>query len=153
MKEIERKFLVTSDDWRDDASSGTLILQAYLAASDGNSARVRILGDGTATLAIKTGIGMVRDEFEYPIPVADARRMMESRLGHVIDKTRHLVAHAGFVWEVDVYHDGLDGLVVAEVEMASEHDRPPLPEWVGREVTGEARYSNTQLALTGNPAG
>jgi len=153
VKEIERKFLVTSDDWRDEASSGTLILQAYLAASDGNSARVRILGDGTATLAIKTGIGMVRDEFEYPIPVADARRMMESRLGHVIDKTRHLVAHAGFVWEVDVYHDGLDGLVVAEVEMASEHDRPPLPEWVGREVTGEARYSNTQLALTGNPAG
>ncbi len=151
MKEIERKFLVTGDGWRSESTPGMLILQAYVAASDGNSARVRIMGDGSATLAIKTGIGMVRDEFEYPIPIADARRMMESRLGHVIDKTRHLVAHEGFVWEIDVYHDGLEGLVIAEVEMESETDNPPLPSWVGREVTGEARYSNTQLALTGQP--
>ena len=87
VKEIERKFLVADDSWRDEADGGRLYLQAYVAVSNGNSARVRIVGDGTATLTVKMGGGRVREEFEYPIPISDARRMLESGIGTLIEKT------------------------------------------------------------------
>ncbi len=151
-KEIERKFLVSGNGWRGEADSGTMILQAYVAVQDGNSVRVRIKGDGSAMLAVKTGgAAMVRDEFEYPIPVGDARRMMEQCIGAVIDKTRYLLAHEGFIWEIDVYQGELEGIVVAEVEMETVDDNPPLPDWVGREVTGVQAFSNISLALHGKP--
>lgn len=153
MKEIERKFLVVSDAWTADAGPGRLILQSYVAAENGNSVRVRILGDGSATLTVKTGgSAMVRDEFEYPVPVSDARRMMDQSVGELIEKTRHLVPFGQFIWEVDVYHGRLGGLVVAEVEMASEDDRPEIPPWCGREVTDDRNYSNAALARGGQPA-
>jgi len=150
-KEIERKFIVTSDAWRYEADEGTLLLQGYVAAQSSNSVRVRIRGDGQASFTVKMGTGLVRDEFEYPVPIGDARRMLRGCVGNVIDKSRHLVRRGAFVWEVDVYNGALDGLVVAEVELNNEDDDPPLPAWAGREITDDPAYSNASLALKGLP--
>lgn len=146
-KEIERKFLVASDGWRDEADSGTSLLQAYIVTMDDRSARVRLMDDARAKLTIKIGNGsMTRDEFEYDIPVADAQELMSKAIGLVIEKTRHEVNHGAFVWEIDVYGGAHAGLVIAEVELSAEGDTPDLPAWLGVEVTGDPRYSNQFLA-------
>jgi len=146
-KEIERKFLVASDGWRDEADGGTNLLQAYIVTMDDRSARVRLMNDTRAKLTIKIGNGsMTRDEFEYDIPVEDAKELMPKAIGLVIEKTRYKVTHGGFVWEVDVYGGAHDGLVIAEVELSAEGDTPALPAWLGAEVTGDPRYSNQFLA-------
>lgn len=146
-KEIERKFLVRSDDWRAAVTSETRMKQAYLVAGSDRSVRIRIRNDTTAQLTLKFGTNsLVRDEFEYPVPYVDALEMMGQATGTVIEKTRHTVDYRGFTWEIDVFGGAYQGLVIAEVEMASENDNPPLPLWLGREVTGDSRYSNQVLA-------
>src|SRR5690606_20271523 len=87
-----------------------------------------------------------RDEFEYDIPVADAKDLIGSALGIVLEKTRYEVEHEGFTWEVDVYAGAYEGLVVAEVELEHEEQQPPLPSWIGHEVTGDRRFSNLVMA-------
>ncbi|MFB2604830.1 CYTH domain-containing protein, partial [Rhizobium phaseoli] len=89
---------------------------------------------------------ITRDEFEYDIPIADAEELLQNAIGVVIEKTRYRVPHQGFIWEVDVFAGEHRGLVFAEVEMTSETDDPALPSWLGREVTGDFRYSNQALA-------
>lgn len=146
-KEIERKFLVASDGWRSEAGRGTCLLQAYVVTMDDRSARVRLMNDERAKLTIKISNGsMTRDEFEYDIPVTDAKELMAKAIGLVIEKTRYEVKHGGFVWEVDVYGGAHEGLVIAEVELTAEGDTPDLPAWLGVEVTGDPRYSNQFLA-------
>lgn len=146
-KEIERKFLVASDGWREAADGGTRFLQAYIVTMDDRSARVRLIDDRRAKLTIKIGTGsMTRDEFEYEIPVEDAKDMMSLAVGLVIEKTRYEVSHHGFVWEVDVYGGAHEGLIVAEVELEAEDDTPDLPSWLGNEVTGDPQYSNQYLS-------
>lgn len=146
-KEIERKFLVRSDDWQSAVTSKTRMKQAYIAAEKDRSIRIRTRNDETAQLTVKFGTGsLVRDEFEYQIPHTDALEMMSNATGAVIEKTRYTVDYRGFTWEVDVFQGAYQGLVIAEVEMASENDDPPLPLWLGREVTGDSRYSNQTLA-------
>jgi CYTH domain-containing protein len=146
-KEIERKFLVKDDGWRSEATSSSAYVQAYLATMDDRSLRVRVMDDERAALTLKIGRRLIsRDEFEYAIPVTDAKELVASALGIVIRKTRHKVEHEGFIWEVDVYQDAYNGLVVAEVEMEDEAQDPPLPPWIGREVTGDRRYSNQVMA-------
>lgn len=146
-KEIERKFLVRTDGWRAKTVSKAILKQAYVASMDDRSVRVRVLDGESARLTMKIGrSSMTRDEFEYDIPVADAEELMESAIGIVIEKTRYRVPHEGFVWEVDVFGGPHRGLIIAEVEMKSESDAPPLPAWLGREVTGDFRYSNQALA-------
>jgi len=151
-KEIERKFLVSGQQWRSAANSGDALIQAYLCASDDRNLRVRIFNDSRARITIKIGTSAIsRDEFEYDIPVDDARDMLPHHLGTIIAKTRYRIPHGSFVWEIDVYHGDLDGLVTAEVEMASESDEPDLPAWLGREVTGDFAFSNQSMALHGKP--
>lgn len=146
-KEIERKFLVKDDGWRSHISSSSNFVQAYIATQEDRSLRVRLMDDERATLTIKIGRQLIsRDEFEYAIPVADARQLIDSALGVVLQKTRHEVQHEGYTWEVDLYAGVYTGLVVAEVEMDHEEERPPLPSWVGREVTGDRRFSNLVMA-------
>jgi adenylate cyclase len=146
-KEIERKFLVASDGWRKVCDGGSLLRQAYIAAMDDRSVRVRISDDARARLTIKVGkSALVRDEYEYDLPVADAEELMDRAIGIVIEKTRYRIPFHGFTWEIDEYTGALRGLVVAEVELASENDAPVLPAWLGREVTGDTRYSNQSLA-------
>lgn len=146
-KEIERKFLVSTDEWKSAARKATAFQQAYVASADDRSVRVRVMNGKRARLTVKIGNGsMTRDEFEYEIPLDDALDLMSQSIGIVLEKTRYEVDHAGFVWEIDVYDGAYKGLVIAEVELADESDTPPLPAWLGREVTGDPRYSNQSLA-------
>ena len=146
-KEIERKFLVRSDAWRSAVQSKSVLKQGYVASMDDRSVRIRILDEKTARLTLKIGRStLIRDEFEYEIPVSDAEELLENAIGIVIEKTRYRVPHEGFVWEVDVFAGAHRGLIIAEVEMEAETDSPPLPAWLGREVTRDFRYSNQALA-------
>lgn len=143
--EIERKFLVADDSWR-DGSPGIRISQGYLSQDPERTVRVRIGGEN-AWLTIKGRThGITRAEFEYSIPVAEARDLLALCLPSVIDKTRHEVHVAGHTWEIDVFHGDNDGLVVAEVELEDESISPELPPWVGKEVSDDARYYNSCLA-------
>lgn len=143
--EIERKFLVTDDSWR-DGTPGARIAQGYLSQDPDRTVRVRMAGEN-AWLTIKGRTeGITRAEFEYAIPLEEARRLLEMCLPSVIDKTRHEVSYEGHLWEIDVFHGDNEGLVVAEVELADEADVPELPPWVGAEVSSEARYFNACLA-------
>ncbi len=149
-KEIERKFLVASSGWREHADKGTQLRQAYVVTMDDRSVRVRIHGNKWARLTIKIGkSALVRNEYEYDVSMDDAKEMLTQAVGVVIEKRRFRVPHKGFTWEVDVYEGALKGLVVAEVEMKRETDLPALPEWLGREITGDRRYSNQSLATSG----
>jgi adenylate cyclase len=151
-KEIERKFLVTSDDWRGQADAKTAIRQFYLVAGDGRSFRVRIRDGSSAILTLKFGAhGRERDEFEYPIPLCDAEEMQEFAVGLVIEKARHEVRHDGYVYEVDVFAGALAGLVIAELETPDDVRKAKLPPWLGREITGDSAFYNASLARNGLP--
>ncbi len=145
--EIERKFLVANDGWREGADQGRRLRQAYLAATDRAAIRVRIEDDVEAALTIKSANpGLTRIEFEYKLPLADAEVLATLHEGSVLEKTRFQVRHAGHNWEIDVYDGDNEGLIVAEVEIESETTAVELPAWVGREVTHEARYYASHLA-------
>lgn len=146
-KEIERKFLVAHDGWKKSVMSATRMRQGYISDNEDRSVRVRTCDGKTARLTIKIGkSALIRDEYEYDIPLDDAEEMMGMALGNVIEKVRHRVTVGQHVWEIDVFGGSLEGLVVAEVELGSEHEVPRLPDWAGREVTGDRRYSNHALA-------
>lgn len=143
--EVERKFLVRLDLWR-PATEGTHFLQGYLSSVKERVVRVRIEG-AQACLTIK-GIttGMTRAEFEYPIPVADARILLNDLCERpLIDKHRHVEMSGRHRWEIDVFHGDNEGLVVAEVELQSDDEVVVLPPWIGEEVTGQPRYFNSNL--------
>jgi adenylate cyclase len=144
-KEIERKFLVRNEDWR-AGEPGLRFRQGYLSSDPERVVRVRIAGD-TAMLTIK-GItrGVSRLEFEYPIPTADADQLLDTLCEPpLIDKTRYLRQHGGMTWEIDEFHGGNQGLVVAEIELRSEEQRFEAPPWLGEEVSGDPRYFNSNL--------
>jgi CYTH domain-containing protein len=148
-KEIERKFLVADDSWRAEAGPGRRFQQAIVLSETARTLRVRTVDDRHATLTIKVGIdgsNMSRHEFEYEVPISDARELLELASGNIISKMRYEVPRGGYIWEIDVYGGNLEGLVVAEVEMKSEDERPELPSWLGRELTGDRRFSNQALA-------
>lgn len=146
--EIERKFLVTGDGWR-SAPHIRAITQGYLAASGPASVRVRIQ-DGAATLTIKgEAEGLVRDEFQYAIPLADAEDMLRLCPHPPIVKKRHELVHAGKLWQVDLFEGALAGLVIAEIELDHADEVIELPEWVGIEVTADRRYRNSSLIRSG----
>jgi len=151
--EIERKFLVTGEGWRDAAHEVIPMAQGYLndlAAVDSGamqaSIRVRIEGD-VAFLNIKSReAGPSRQEFEYAIPPQDAHALLALCVGGRIEKRRHLVAHAGHRWEVDEFLGDNVGLVVAEIELADVDEPFSRPPWLGAEATDAQRYYNLALA-------
>ena len=144
-KEIERKFLVTGSDWK-ALGSPVVYCQGYLNSSPQRTVRVRIAGDH-AFLTIKgPNKGAVRSEFEYPLPVEDARAMLEELAEKpIIEKTRTIVHWQDHIWEVDEFAGVNAGLVVAEIELTDEAQAFVKPSWVGKEVTGDARYYNSNL--------
>jgi CYTH domain-containing protein len=143
--EIERKFLVADDSWR-DGSPGVRMAQGYLSLDPGRTVRVRLAG-GDAWLTVKgRSHGIRRVEYEYAIPSVDAVELLEMCLPSIIDKTRHAVDFDGHRWEVDVFHGANEGLVLAEVELESEATDPPFPSWLGAEVSDDPRYFNANLA-------
>jgi CYTH domain-containing protein len=149
-KEIERKFLVKDDTWRAAVEKKIAIVQFYLAISAERSIRLRISDGKAARLTLKFGSDLsVRDEFEYPVPLAEAHEMRAFAIGAVIAKTRHHVRHQDFLYEVDVFNGDLGGLVVAELETPEHVADTQLPGWIDGEITGDIRYSNASLALNG----
>lgn len=145
--EIERKFLVRSDEWRQQARSSTMLRQGYLANTARASIRVRLEGE-RGWLSVKAmRAGMTREEYEVAIAGADAREMLDKLCeGPTIEKWRHLVPYAGSEWEVDEFLAENAGLVIAELELPSEDAPFERPVWLGREVTHEERYYNVRLA-------
>ncbi len=144
--EIERKFLVSGDGWRDHAGTGRVFRQGYLTTAAERTVRVRRAGD-RAWLTIKgRPEGRVRAEFEYEIPPADADDLLALCEATPIDKTRYRVEHAGYVWEVDVFAGANAPLVLAEVELPDAEAEVALPGWVGAEVTDDSRYQNARLS-------
>ncbi|MBR0669570.1 CYTH domain-containing protein [Neoroseomonas soli] len=149
--EIERRFLVLGDAWRAAATRSRRLQQGYLAREDGVSVRVRVVGN-SARLTIKGPGSLVRHEFEYAVPTAEAEEMLTAFCGgRSLVKTRHDVPHDGLLWEVDVFEGPLAGLVMAEVELPDAHRPLVLPDWAGREVTDDPRYANAALASAAAP--
>jgi adenylate cyclase len=144
--EIERKFLVAGEGWRQPAERQTRFSQGYLSRDPARTVRVRTAGE-RAFLTIKgKTVGATRDEFEYEIPVDEAQALLALCEGPLIDKRRHLCEFQGRTWEVDEFFGDNAGLVVAEIELASEDEAFERPAWLGAEVTGDARYYNANLA-------
>jgi len=148
--EIERKFLVLNDDWRSIVRSELKIIQAYLATNESSSTRIRIQND-IANINIKSAtLGVSRTEFEYSIPIDDAQSMIENLcIKPVIEKTRYIVKHMQHTWEIDVFSGDNQGLIVAEIELASPDETFEKPSWIGEEVSNDARYYN--VCLVKNP--
>ena len=151
--EIERKFLVISEAWRAQAHHRLRIAQAYLndseALASGReqcSVRIRITGE-SANINIKSRkAGARRQEFEYPIPLADAESLMRLACEGRIEKVRHLVHLGGHLWEIDEFAGDNVGLVVAEIELQHEDEPFDRPDWLGAEVTDCLRFYNMALA-------
>ena len=147
--EIERKFLVISDEWRNHITASIPIAQGYIQAKEDRAVRVRLKGE-KAFLTIKVARSAVeRLEFEYEIPIDDAKELIGSVCTEgTVMKTRHLVpASDGLTWEVDEFTGKNSPLVVAEIELPSADYSFQRPEWLGREVSDDARYLNASLAL------
>lgn len=142
--EIERKFLVTSEAWRRGAT-GTPYVQGYLSTVPERTVRVRRIGDAGVLTIKGKGDGLVRTEFEYPLPLADTLALLGLCERPLISKTRHRLVHEGKAWEVDVFDGDNAGLIVAEVELARADESIRLPGWVGEEVTHDPRYLNANL--------
>lgn len=143
--EIERKFLLAGDAWR-GLGRAVLLRQGYLSSARERVVRVRIEGE-QAMLTIKgANVGATRGEWEYPIPLADAVELLDGLCEQpLIEKVRHRIEHAGMVWEVDEFLGANAGLIVAEIELASEDQPFEKPDWIGVEVSGDARYYNANL--------
>jgi len=143
--EIERKFLLAGDAWR-SLGEPVLLRQGYLSSTRERVVRVRIEGE-QAVLTIKgASRGATRGEWEYPIPLLDAAELLDGLCEQpLIEKYRRRIEHAGMVWEVDEFLGANAGLVVAEIELESEDQAFDKPEWVGEEVSDDARYFNANL--------
>lgn len=146
--EIERKFRVVSDGWRQAAISSELLRQGYISpAGSEATVRVRCLLD-RAFVAIKgPRVGLVRPEFEYEISVEDGEEVLKTLCkNRTLEKIRHIVEFDGLIWNVDEFQKSHFGLVLAEVELLSAEQPLRLPFWIGEEVTGQHEYRNAVLA-------
>ncbi len=148
-QEIERKFLVTDDSYKSFATSSSHIVQGYIASGKGSTVRVRIRDDkGYLTIkGASDAAGLSRYEWEREIDVADAHDLMKLCEPGVIDKVRYLVPSGHHIFEVDEFFGDNQGLVIAEVELASEDEPYIKPAFIGEEVTGNRRYYNSHLRV------
>jgi adenylate cyclase len=147
-KEIERKFLVNGIEWK-NLAKGTEYRQGYLSTIKERTVRVRTI-DNTGYLTVKgISTGATRLEYEYEISVADAHEMLDKLCERpLIEKKRYKIEFGGLIWEVDEFFGENEGLVVAEVELQDENQDIRRPEWIGKEVTGDPRYFNSNLSKT-----
>lgn len=147
--ETERKFLVKNESFKAAAAESHRLTQGYICKGSGRTVRVR-LWDDKAVLTIKgagSASGMSRYEWEKEITAEDARDLFLLCQDGIIDKTRYIVPFDGKIFEVDEFHGENSGLVMAEIELASEDENFTRPEWLGAEVTGDRRYYNSMLSL------
>jgi adenylate cyclase len=146
-QEIEKKFLVKSDDFKSVASKSTRITQGYLSSIPERTVRVRTKGDrGFITIkGIGSASGASRYEWEKEIPASEVEELLKICEPGVIDKTRYEVKAGNHTFEVDEFYGENQGLTVAEVELSSEGEGFQKPEWLGAEVTGDTKYYNSML--------
>lgn len=144
--EIERKFLVTNEDWK--TGSPVLFRQGYLNRDKHRTVRIRIAGDEALITVKGLTVGMRRAEYEYPIPVSDAKDMLDLCEGPLIEKKRWLIKVGKSSWEIDEFMGDNLGLVIAEIELDDESQTFELPSWAGKEVTHDERYYNSNLSMT-----
>ncbi|MBE9051747.1 CYTH domain-containing protein [Nostocales cyanobacterium LEGE 11386] len=144
-KEIERKFLLKEDSWR-ELAKGSVYRQGYIATQDKVTVRVRIVGE-QGYLTIKgPSVKYSRLEFEYPIPVEDAQEMLDTLCRRpFIEKIRYKVEWGGLIWEIDEFDGVNKGLILAEVELTDANQQIELPTWIGQEVSHDPRYYNSNL--------
>lgn len=148
--EIERKFLLKNDSWKELVTETHIIKQGYLQsgleASQKSSVRIRI-SNKQANINIKSvQLTMMRQEYEYEIPLHDAEEMLNTLCGDaIIEKTRYYVPYAAHLWEIDVFEGNNAGLEVAEVELISLSEKVEIPGWIGEEVSDDERYYNIYL--------
>lgn len=144
-KEIERKFLVVGDDWR-ALAKGTRYRQGYLSTVKERTVRVRTI-DEKGFLTVKgLTVGATRSEYEYEIPAVDANEMLDNLCERpIIEKMRYRISMGDVTWEVDEFLGVNEGLIVAEVELVSEDQTFPVPDWIGKEVTSDPKYYNANL--------
>lgn len=144
-KEIERKFLVRDNTWRDHGD-GKRYRQGYLSIVKERTVRVRTTGDKGFITVKGMSIGATRPEYEYEIPLADANEMLDQLCERpLIEKIRYRVSNEDLVWEIDEFEGDNQGLIIAEVELKDETQSITLPGWIGQEVTGDPRYFNASL--------
>lgn len=150
MQEVERKFLVLNDNYREEAYSTIRIRQGFLNTDPYRTVRVRLAGD-QAQITIK-GIssdnGTTRYEWEKEIPFSEAETLLNLCELNLIEKKRYLINFRNFVYEVDEFLEENEGLVIAEIELEDEEQEFAKPSWLGKEVTGDVRYYNSLLAKT-----
>jgi CYTH domain-containing protein len=143
--EIERKYLVVDESWRSRVA-GTVLRQGYLSTVKERTVRIRVVGDRGYLTVKGLTVGAIRAEFEYEIPITDAEQMLNELCERpLIEKTRYVIEANGLIWEIDRFAGVNDGLVVAEVELEDEAQQIVPPEWIGAEVTHDARYFNSNL--------
>ncbi len=144
--EIERKFLVHGEPWKVFSVVGTQFTQGYLSIERERTVRVRLCGE-RAYVTIKSPLhGLARNEYEYEIPHDEAKLILDTMVKKpLIEKVRYHIPHDGMVWDVDVFFGENAGLVLAEIELSSEQQTFVKPDWVGQEVTHDARYLNSAL--------
>lgn len=144
--EIERKFLVKNDNWRQQTTRQLVIKQGYFGPPNKASIRIRISGE-TANINIKSAtLDIVRKEYEVPVPLADAQEMLEHLCeSPKIEKIRYHVPVGSHVWEVDEFSGDNQGLIVAEIELSSPDEAFEKPDWLGEEVSRDERYYNVRL--------
>ncbi len=144
--EIERKFLVDGDLWREQAAGSSSLRQGYLSTGAGTTVRVRTDGT-TAWLTIKgKAEGIQRAEFEYAIPATDAGEIMALCGSRVVEKSRYRIPQGPHVWEVDEFGGRNAGLVTAEIELSAPDEKFEHPDWLGPDVSDDPRYLNANLA-------
>lgn len=144
--EIERKFLVTSQDWPAPVSSHR-IAQGYLFSEPERSLRIRRFDDEFILTFKANAGGISRHEIELKVDPAQGAELLQQHCRNsAIEKIRHNIEHAGKIWEVDIFSGANQGLIVAEIELNSEIEPFALPTWIGPEVTGDSRFLNTSLA-------
>jgi adenylate cyclase len=145
--EIERKFLVLDERWRAQVERSERMEQGYLAGTDACSVRVRIVGDSARLNVKSAGLDIQRQEYEYEIPVTDAREILDTLCGtRVVRKTRHYVTVDTHLFEIDEFEGDNAPLVVVEVELGRRDEEFARPVWLGAEVSGDKRYLNSNLA-------
>ncbi|MGZ8929572.1 MAG: CYTH domain-containing protein [Methylosarcina sp.] len=146
--EIEHKFLLANNEWRNHIQRSVKYKQGYLSSLATSSIRIRV-SDNHAWLNIKSAtIGTQRHEYEYEIPLTDANELLNTLCKKpLIEKTRHFVANNNKIWEIDEFEGENSGLIVAEIELAEPEESFIKPTWLGTEVTGDLRYYNNNLAV------
>jgi CYTH domain-containing protein len=148
MVEIERKFLVKSDDFINQAISEEYIVQGFLNTHPERTVRVRIKGDkGFLTVKGKSNAsGISRFEWEKEIDKKGAEELLQLCEHRVLQKTRYVIPHGNHIFEVDEFHKENEGLIMAEIELKDENESFERPDWLGEEVTGDVKYYNSQLS-------